>query len=59
MQDPELRFSICLENIVVEGTVSQNFHIGLGSFSVKFRNNIQRKITKSYPFFGHKITNNT
>ena len=51
MHDPELRLSIYVENIVAEGTVSQNFYIGLGSFSVKFRKNIQRKITKSYPFF--------
>ena len=51
MHDPELRLSIYVKNIVAEGTVSQNFYIGLGSFSVKFRKNIQRKITKSYPFF--------
>ena len=51
MHDLELRLSTYAENIVAEGTVSQNFYIGLGSFSVKFRKNIQRKITKSYPFF--------
>ena len=50
MHNPELKLSICVENIVAEGTVSQNFDIGPGSFSVKFRKNIQRKITKSYPF---------
>ena len=49
--DPELKLSICVENIVAEETVSQNFYIGLGSFSVKFRKNIQKKITKCYPFF--------
>ena len=51
MHDPELKLSICIENIVIEGTVSQNFDIGPSSFSVKFRKNIQRKMTKSYPFF--------
>ena len=51
MHNPVLKLSICVENIVAEGTVSQNFYIGPGSFSVKFRKNIQRKITKSYPFF--------
>ena len=51
MHDPELKLSICIENIVIEGTVSQNFDIGPTSFSVKFRKNIQRKMTKSYPFF--------
>ena len=51
---PELKLFICIENIVIEGMVSQNFDIGPSSFSVKFRKNIQRKITKSYPFFGIK-----
>ena len=51
MHDPELKLSICFKNIVIEGTVSQNFDIGPSSFSVKFRKNIQRKMTKSYPFF--------
>ena len=43
MHYPELKLSKCVENIVAEGTVSQNFYEGLGSFSVKFRKNIQRK----------------
>ena len=51
LHNPEMKFSICIENIVAEGTVSQIFYISPGSFSVKFRKNIQRKITKSYPFF--------
>ena len=34
--DPELKLFICVENIGAKGTVSQNFDIGLGSFSVKF-----------------------
>ena len=54
MHDPELKLSIPIENIVIEGTMSQNFDIGPSSISVKFRKNIQRKITKSYPFFGIK-----
>ena len=53
MHYPELKLSICVENIVAEGTVSQNFYEGLGSFSVKFRKNIQRK--KKLPVFCHKI----
>ena len=55
LHNPELKLSKCIENIVAEGNVSQNFYIGPGSFSIKFRKNIQRKITKSYPFFCHKI----
>ena len=47
---PDLKLSICIENIVAEETVSQSSYISPGSFSVKFRKNIQRKITKSYPF---------
>ena len=51
LHNQELKLSICTENIVAEGTISQNFYISPGSFSVKFRKNIQRKVTKSYPFF--------
>ena len=40
MHDPELKLSICAENIVAKGTFSQNFDNGPGSFSVKFRKNI-------------------
>ena len=29
---PSLKFVICFDNIVVEGTVSQIFYIGPGSF---------------------------
>ena len=54
MHDLELKLSIPIENIVIEGTLSQNFDIRPSSFSVKFRKNIKRKITKSYPFFGIK-----
>ena len=54
MHDPELKLSICIENIVIKGTVCQDFDIGPSSFSVKFRKHIQRKMIKSYPFFGIK-----
>ena len=54
MHDPELKLPMCIENIALEGTVSQNFDISPSSFSVKFRKNIERIITKSYPFFGIK-----
>ena len=54
MHDPDLKLSMCIKNIVIKGTVSQNFDIGPSSFSVKFRKYIQRKIIKSYPFFGIK-----
>ena len=42
MRDLESKLSIPIKNIVIEGTVSQNFDIGPSSFSVKFRKNIQR-----------------
>ena len=51
IHDPELKLSICIENIVIEGTVSQNFDIGRSSFSVKFRKNIQRIFLKFTRFF--------
>ena len=54
IHDLELKLFIGIENIVIEGTLSQNLDIGPSSFSVKFRKNIQRKITKNYPFFGIK-----
>ena len=46
LDNPELKLSVCIENIDAEGSVSQNFYIGHGSFSVKFRKNIQRKKQK-------------
>ena len=51
MHDRDLKLSICIKNIVIEGTVSQNFDIGHSSLSVKLRKYIHRKIIKSYPFF--------
>ena len=35
---------ICIENIAVEETMSQIFYLGPGSFSTKFRKNIQKSI---------------
>ena len=54
IHDPELKLFKYIESIVSEETMSQNFDICPSSFSVKFRKNIQRKITKSYPFLGIK-----
>ena len=51
MHDPELKLSICAENIVAKGKVSQNFDIGPGSFSVKFRKKYSKKNNKKLPFF--------
>ena len=59
MHDPELKLSICVENIVAKGTVSPNSYIGLGSFSVKFRKKYSKKNNKKLPVFCHKIQNNT
>ena len=36
MQDPTFKFYIHIKNITVEGTVSQIFDIGPGSFSIKY-----------------------
>ena len=36
MHDPASRFYIHIKNITVEGTVSQIFDIGPGSFSIKY-----------------------
>ena len=47
MHDPDLKLSICVENIVAEGKLSQNLYIWPGSFSVKFRKKYSKKITKS------------
>ena len=35
IHEPGLEFFICINNIVVEGTVSQIFDIGPGSFLIK------------------------
>ena len=37
------KLNICIVNIAIEGTVSQIFEKGPGSFSIKYRN-------KYYPF---------
>ena len=49
-----LILSIHVENITVEGTVSQNFDIGLGSICRKYRTKYSEKLYNSYPFFGIK-----
>ena len=48
MHDLEFKLSICAENIVANVDID---NLGPGSFSVKFRKNIRRKITKSYQVF--------
>ena len=42
MYDPHLKLYICIENIALEGTVSQICYIGPGSFSINSRKNIQK-----------------
>ena len=56
IHDPELKLFTCIENLVIEGTVSQNFDIGPISFSVykNLQKLTKRKITKSHSFFGIK-----
>ena len=46
IKDTNLILSIHVENITVEGTVSQNFDIWLGSICRKYRKKIFRKIIK-------------
>ena len=46
MQVLYLKFCILIANVAVEGTVSQTFHIGLGSILIKYRKNIQIKKQK-------------
>ena len=50
-----LILSIHVENITVEGTVSQNSDIGLGSICRKYRKIIFRKRKEKLPVFWHKI----
>ena len=54
MLDPNLKHYMCIKNIVVEGTVSQNFDMSPDWFSRKSRKKYSRKYIKSYPFFGIK-----
>ena len=50
MHDTHLKLYICIRNIAVEGTVSQIFYEGPGSFSIKSRWKYSKKYIKSYPF---------
>ena len=43
LDNPELKLSVCIENIEAEGSVSQNFYIGHGSFSVNLENIFKEK----------------
>ena len=44
MQIPNLRLYRYVENIAVKGALSQIFYIGLSSFFMKLRKNIQKNI---------------
>ena len=46
---------MCIDNIVVEGTKSQIFDIGPGSFFYKILNKYSKKIYKKLPVFCHKM----
>ena len=48
MHDPNLKLYICIENITVEGTVSQIFDTGPSSFSIKFRTKYSKIYIKSF-----------
>ena len=54
VHDPNLKLKMCIENIVIEGTVSQIFDRDPGSFFIKSRKEYSIKIRKSYPFFDIK-----
>ena len=51
MHNPNLKLSMCIKNIVIEGTVSQNFDISPDWFSIKSRKQYFTKYIQSYPFF--------
>ena len=44
MRDPHLKLYMSIKNIALEGTVSQIFYIVPGSFSINYRQNIQKNI---------------
>ena len=54
MHDPNLEHRMSIENIVVEGTLSQIFDRDPGSFFIKSRRKYSIKKRKSYPFFDIK-----
>ena len=49
--DPNLKLYPCITNIAVEGTLSQIFDNGSGSFYKKSRNKYSQKIYKKLPVF--------
>ena len=53
MRDLNLKLYTWMVNIAVEGTVS-DFDMGRGMFSVKSRENVHKKLIKSYPFLDIK-----
>ena len=54
MQDPNFKLYIYINNIAVEGTVSQIFDTGPSSFYKKSITKYSKKSIKSYPFFDMK-----
>ena len=52
MHDPNLKLYMCIKNIVVEVTMSQNFDMSPNWFSIKSRK--KYKYIKIYPFLDIK-----
>ena len=50
MHDPHLKSYICIENIAVEGTISQIFYIGPSYFLMKCRNGRSKNKSKNNTF---------
>ena len=46
-----LKFCLCVLQYHIEGTVSQNFYLGLSFCFMKSRKNKFQEMIKSYPFF--------
>ena len=46
-----LKVEICIHEIRMEGSVSQNFGLDPSFTSMKCRNSLIKNIIKSYPFF--------
>ena len=56
MHDTHLKLYVCIENNVVEVTISQILYIRPGSFSIRYRKKIYKKeYLKSCPFLAYKI----
>ena len=51
IQPKYFRFSLIMPRICIEGTVSQNFNLGLSFHFMSLRINVMKNITKGFPFF--------